>query len=43
MRFAAGERRAKLATLMEIEGYDSIEHTSCSCSFRCGLSRHLHE
>ena len=25
MRFTAAERRAKLATLMEIEGYDSIE------------------
>jgi hypothetical protein len=25
MRFAAAERRAKLATLMKIEGYDSIE------------------
>ena len=25
MRFTAAERRAKLAKLMEIEGYDSIE------------------
>ena len=25
MRFTAAEQRAKLATLMKIEGYDSIE------------------
>ena len=43
MRFTAAERRAKLATLMEIEGYDSIEQLAEAVLFRCGLSRHLHE
>ena len=43
MRFTAAEQRAKLATLMEIEGYDSIEELASGHSFRLRFPRHLHE
>jgi hypothetical protein len=43
MRFTAAEQRANLATLMKIEGYDSIEDLAQAILSRLCFARHLHE